>query len=93
MTLSLTEWLQQNRLIVVSVDAPTRRVRVKGAADVCTDLSCAEQMVVVTDENAADGLGVLNAGDIVRLDGGTPERPERIVVVRRVWEELTSPEF
>jgi hypothetical protein len=90
MTLSLTDWLQQNRLIVVSVDASTRRVRVKGAADVCTDLSC---VVVVTDENAADGLGALNAGDIVRLDGGTPEQPERIVVVRRVWEELTSPEF
>ena len=93
MVLSLTDWLQQNRLIVVSVDASTRRVRVKGAADVCTDLSCAERMVVVTDENAADGLGALNAGDIVRLDGGTPEQPERIVVVRRVWEELTSPEF
>ena len=93
MTLSLTDWLQQNRLIVVAVDAATRRVRVKSAADVCTDLSCAEQMVVVTDENAADGLAALNAGDIVRLDGGTPAQPERIVVVRRVWEELTSPEF
>jgi len=34
----------------------------------------------------------LNPGDIVKLDssGG---RPDRIVVVRRVWEELTSPEL
>lgn len=93
MTQSLTDWLQQNRLIVVSVNAATRRVRLKSAADVCTDVSCAEETVVVTDETASGGLDALNAGDIVRLDGGTPAQPERIVVVRRVWEELTSPEF
>lgn len=91
MTLSLTEWLQQNRLVVVSVDAATRHVRLKSAADVCTDVSC--ETVVVADDSAAGGLDALNAGDIVRLDGGTPAQPERIVVVRRVWEELTSPEF
>jgi hypothetical protein len=93
MTQSLTDWLQQNRLIVVAVDPSSRRVRVKGAADVCSDLACGEHTVVVSDENASGGLDALNAGDIVRLDGGTPSRPERIVVVRRVWEELTSPEF
>ena len=93
MTLNLTDWLQQNRLIVVSVDFATRRVRLKGAADVCTDVSCAEQTVVVTEDTASGGLDALNAGDIVRLDGGTPAQPARIVVVRRVWEELTSPEF
>jgi hypothetical protein len=93
MTLSLTDWLQQNRLIVVSVEPSSRRVRVKGVADACTDLSCSERTVVVTDDDAAAGLGALNAGDIVRLDGGAPGAPERIVVVRRVWEEHTSPEF
>jgi hypothetical protein len=93
MTQSLTDWLQQNRLVVVSVDAATRRVRLKSAADVCTDVSCAEQTVIVTEDTADAGLDALNAGDIVRLDGGTPVRPERIVVVRRVWDELTSPEF
>ena len=93
MSQSLTDWLQQNRLIVVSVDTTRRRVRVKGAADACMDLSCSERTVVVSDEEAAGGLGGLNAGDIVNLDGGAPDRPERIVVVRRVWEELTSPEF
>jgi hypothetical protein len=93
MTQSLTDWLQQNRLIVVAVDPSRRRVRVKSAADACTDLSCSESTVVVSDEAAAGGLDGLNAGDIVKLDGGVPGRPERIVVVRRVWEELTSPEF
>ena len=93
MTQSLTDWLQQNRLIVVSVDASARRIRVKSAADVCSDVSCGEHTVIVGDEHADGGLVALNAGDIVRFDGGTPARPERIVVVRRVWDELTSPEF
>jgi len=90
---SLTDWLQQSRLVVVSVDPSLHRVRVKSAADACTDLSCSESTIVVSDENAAGGLDGLNAGDIVKLDGGVPDRPARIVVVRRVWEELTSPEF
>ncbi len=93
MTQSLTDWLQQNRLIVVSVDAAAGRVRVKGVADVCSDITCGEQTIVVGDEHADGGVGALNAGDIVRLDGGTPAQPARIVVVRRVWDELSSPEF
>lgn len=93
MTQSLTDWLQQNRLVVVSVDQATQRVRLKSAADACTDFSCSERTVVVSEDDQNAGLGALNAGDIVRLDGGTPGRPDRIVIVRRVWEELTSPEF
>jgi len=93
MTQSLTDWLQQSRLVIVSVDPSRRRVRVKSAADACTDLSCSESTIVVSDENGAGGLDGLNAGDIVKLDGGTADQPARIVVVRRVWEELTSPEF
>jgi len=92
MTQSLTDWLQQSRLIVVSVDASRQRVRVKSAADACTDLSCSESTIVVSEDGAV-GLDALNAGDIVKLDGGAADRPARIVVVRRVWEELTSPEF
>jgi len=93
MTQSLTDWLQQSRLIVVSVDPSTRRLRVKGVADVCSDLSCSEGTVVVIDDVGSGGLGALNAGDIVKLEGGSAGQPERIVVVRRAWEELTSPEF
>jgi hypothetical protein len=93
MAQSLTDWLQESRLVVVSVDAAAHRVRVKSAAEACTDLTCGERTVVVCDESETGGLDALNAGDIVRLDGGAPGRPDRIVVVRRVWEELTSPEF
>jgi len=93
MAQSLTDWLQESRLVVVAVDPTNKRLRLKGVADVCSDYSCSEKTVVVTDEDAAASLASLNAGDIVRLDGGKAGQPERIVVVRRVWEELTSPEF
>ena len=91
MTQSITEWLQHNRLIVVSVDTAGGRVRLRNEAEACTDVHCGEETVVTTEDGAAD-LGAVNAGDIVKVEavGG---RAQRIVVVRRVWDELTSPEF
>lgn len=92
MTQSLTDWLQQSRLVVVGVDAERRRIRVKSEGEACTDLSCSERTLVVTDEGAGDDLAAINPGDIVRIEDASGQ-PERIVVVRRVWEELTSPEW
>jgi hypothetical protein len=55
-------------------------------------VSCSDQTLVVSDEGTRADLALLNAGDIVRFEG--PQgRPERIVVVRRVWDELSSPEW
>jgi hypothetical protein len=91
--MSLTDSLQQDRHIIVAVDPARKTIRVKSAADACTDLSCSEQTLIVSDD--ADGradLAVLNAGDIVKLEGPL-DRPRRIVVVRRVWDELSSPEW
>ena len=90
--MSFTEALQRDRHIVVSIDTSRGIVRVKGATDACTDLSCSESTLVVSDEGARADLAALNAGDIVRLEG-PGGRPERIVVVRRVWDELSSPEW
>jgi hypothetical protein len=90
--MSLTDSLQQDRHIVVAIDPVRYTVRIKGVAEVCTDLSCSEQTLVVSDEGSRADLAALNAGDIVRLEGPAG-RPERIVVVRRVWDELSSPEW
>jgi hypothetical protein len=91
--MSLTDSIQQNRHIVVAVDAARKTVRIKGAADACTDLSCSEQTLVVSDDGGSRAdLTALNAGDIVKLEGPLG-RPRRIVVVRRVWDELSSPEW
>jgi hypothetical protein len=90
--MSLTDSLQQDRHIVVAVDAVKRTVRIRGVADACTDLSCSENTLVMSDQGTGSDLGTLNAGDIVKLEGPAG-RPNRIVVVRRVWDELSSPEW
>jgi hypothetical protein len=91
--MSLTDSIQQSRHLVVAVDPVRHTVRLKGVAGACTDLSCSDQLLVVSDDagTGAD-LATLNAGDIVKLEG-PPDRPHRIVVVRRVWDELSSPEW
>ena len=91
MTQSITEWLQHNRLIVVAVDTAGARLRLRNEAEACTDLHCGEETVVMTEDGVAD-LGAINAGDIVRVEASAG-RARRVVVVRRVWDELTSPEF
>jgi len=92
MTQSLTDWLQQSRLIVVEVDQAAGRLRVRAADDSCSDLSCRAQTAVVTDEDANGDLGTLNPGDIIKVEPSA-DRPEKIVVVRRAWEEWASPEI
>ncbi len=90
-TQSLTEWLQQSRLLVVDVDVRARRVRVREASDSCSDLACGAETTVVSDEGSG-GLETLNPGDIVKVES-SPAGLERIVVLRRAWEEWASPEL
>jgi hypothetical protein len=92
MSQSLTDWLQQSRFVVVTVDPAHHTLRVRSDAEACTDLSCSERTVVVSDQGTGPDLAALNAGDIVKIEEASG-RLERIVVVRRVWEELTSPEW
>lgn len=93
MTQTLTEWLQQSRLMVVAVDAQSGRVLVRNHADACTELSCHERTVVVSDDKMGPTtLAALNPGDIIKVESAAG-RAEKIVVLRRVWEELASPEL
>lgn len=90
--MSFTDWLQQNRYTVVEVDAASRRLRLREHGGACRDLACQTETVIVGDDGQRGELDGLNPGDIVRMEAAAG-RPDRIVVVRRVWEELTSPEF
>ena len=90
MVQGLTEWLQKSRLTVVEVDRAHGRLRVRGDADACSELSCGEHTVVVSDEGPAS-LGALSPGDIVKVES-TTGHAEKIVVVRRAWDEIASPE-
>jgi len=91
MAYSLTDSLRYNRFSVVSVDKGAGTLRVRSDAEVCTDLSCGDA-VVVTDEGTSHDLDQLNAGDIITLEQ-TEGRARQIRVVRRVWEEYSSPEW
>ena len=91
MALSLTESLKHNRLTVVAVDKAAGRLRVKGEDDVCSDLTC-DGTVIVTEEGLTQDLAEINEGDIITRevkDG----RASEIRVVRRVYEEYSSPEW
>lgn len=88
----VTEWLQRSRLTVVSIDKAHGRLRVRGEADHCSDLTCHGGTLVVADNESRADLDLLNPGDIIKVEP-SPEKPEKIVVVRRVWEELASPEL
>jgi hypothetical protein len=90
--MSFTEWLQQNRYTVVEVDPAAGRLRLREHGGACRDLACQAETVVVGDDGQRAELHGLNPGDIVRMEAASG-RPDRIVVVRRVWEEHTSPEF
>jgi hypothetical protein len=48
--------------------------------------------VTVATDDGDGGIGMLCAGDIVRIES-RDGAPERIVVVRRAWDEISSPEF
>jgi len=89
---SVTDALQQQRVIVVAVDPDGGHVTIKGATDACSVVACSNGTLICCDEGTSQNLDALNPGDIVKIEG--PEgRPERIVVVRRAWDELTSPEW
>lgn len=90
MTQGFTDWLQQSRVTVVEVDRDHGRLRVKGST--CSDLSCHEQTVVVTEDGNEAPLDALNPGDVVRIDDDA-RGVARIVVLRRVWEQIASPEL
>ena len=59
MSLSLTDSLKQDRLIVVAVDKTAGRIRVKSEAEVCSDLGC-DGALVITDEGQSDDLATLD---------------------------------
>jgi hypothetical protein len=89
---SITERLQRDRWVVVEVLKEAGRLRVKGPTGSCRDVACGGEAIVEANDGPGGNLDALNPGDIIRLESERGDAP-RIVVVRRVWDELTSPEF
>ena len=91
MAMSLTDSLKHNRYSVVSVDKAAGRLRIKSEADICSDFGCG-QAEVVTDEGRTRDLAEINPGDIIMLEH-KDGKPKEIRVVRRVFDEYSSPEW
>lgn len=91
MSQTLTDWLRHSRLVVVDVQHELGQIRVRSAIDGCSDLACSDAVVI--DETGVNGsLAALNPGDVIKVEREAGQ-PDRLVVVRRVFDELTSPEF
>ena len=88
---SLTDRLQQTRLMVVDVDRERARLRVRGEG--CSDLSCHTRTIVITEDGREAGVDALYPGDIIRIETDADDAAVRIVVLRRVWEGIASPEI
>ena len=91
MSYSLTDSLDRERFSVVEVDKTTGRLRVKGLADACTDFSCAGAEII-TEEGITKDLEMVRPGDIIKMEQ-KDGRAHEIVVVRRAYEEYSSPEW
>ena len=91
MAYSLTDSIKHNRFQVVSVDTAASTLRVSGESEACTDFMCGEALVV-TDEGRSHALADINPGDIVTLEHKDGHASE-IRVVRRVFDEYSSPEW
>lgn len=91
MAMSLTDSLKHDRYSVVAVDKAAGRLRIKSEAELCTDFACGEAEIV-TEAGRTRDLDEINPGDIIMLDHKDGKAQE-IRVVRRVFDEYSSPEW
>ena len=83
--------VQMGRNTVLSVDPAARRFRSLTSTGHVRVSHVSKGTLVVTEEAQAAGLALLMPGDVSRVEA--PHGPiQRIVVVRRGWQELESPE-
>lgn len=91
MAMSLTDSLKHDRYSVVAVDKAAGRLRIRSEAELCTDFACGEAEIV-TDGGRTRDLDEINPGDIIMLEHKDGKAKE-IRVVRRVFDEYSSPEW
>jgi len=91
MAYSLTDSLRHERFHVVDVDKATGRLRVKAVEEACTDLTC-HGAQVIDEAGDSSTLERVFPGDIITMEE-KDGRVHEITVVRRAWEEYSSPEW
>lgn len=88
---AMSRAVQMGRDTLLNVDPSTGRVlSVTGTGQVrVSDVS--KSATVVTEETQGTNLSLLKAGDVIRVEAPRGQI-QRIVVLRRGWQELESPE-
>jgi len=83
--------VQMGRQTVLNVDPAARRfLSVTGTGQVRVS-EVNRGTLVLTEETQGAGLALLKPGDVIRVEP-THGQIQRIVVLRRGWQELESPE-
>ena len=83
--------VQMGRQTVLNVDPAARRfLSITGTGQV-RESEVSKGTLVVTEETQGAGLALLKPGDVIRVEAPRGQI-QRIVVLRRGWQELESPE-
>ena len=87
----LTGALQSGPHTVLNVDPGARRVLALTGTGQVSVSEVDREVRVVTDETQDAGLALLKPGDVIRVEAHAGHI-QKIVVLRRGWQELESPE-
>jgi hypothetical protein len=87
----LTGALQAGRHTVLNVDPAARRVLSLTGTGRVSVSEVDKEARVVTDETQDASLAFLKPGDVIRVEARSGQ-VQKIVVLRRGWQELESPE-
>lgn len=88
---SLTAAVQTGRMTVLKVNREANQILSLSSEGRVRVSTVSDKAVVVTEDKKAPDLALLNAGDIIQVEPRDGQ-VQRILVLRRAWQETTSPE-
>ena len=88
---NLTAAIQTGRMTVLKVNRGANQIVSLNSEGRVRVTTVSNKAVVVTEDKKAADLALLNAGDLIQVEPRDGQI-QRILVLRRAWQETTSPE-
>ncbi len=88
---NLTGVIQTGRMTVLEVNNEARQIVSLNSVGRVRVAEVSNKAMVVTEDKKAADLALLNAGDLIQVEPRDGQI-QRIVVLRRAWQETASPE-
>jgi hypothetical protein len=88
---NLTAAIQTGRMTVLKVNREANQIVSLSSEGRVRVTTVSNKAVVVTEDKKAADLALLNAGDLIQVEPRDGQI-QRILVLRRAWQETTSPE-